>query len=121
MRTVPLIDGQYGWRAGIKQHVVKDKAGKAGRAWLVRTLLAMLSVCALYSKSSGKVFTMLNRGLTRYLCFAKVSLLQCDDQKGEDQEWTQRSQLKGYSVIHMMVAWTRRQNDGRKVDRWGRV
>lgn len=39
-----LIDGQYGWRAGIKQHVVKDKAGKAGRAWLVMILQAMLSV-----------------------------------------------------------------------------
>lgn len=43
MSTVSLIDGQYGWRAGIKQHVVKDKAGKAGRAWLVRILQAMLS------------------------------------------------------------------------------
>ena len=40
---------------------------------------------------------MLSRGLTRYLCFAKVSLLQCDDQKREEQEWTQRSQLKVYS------------------------
>lgn len=62
---------------------------------------------ALYSKSSGKVSTMLNRGLTRYLCFVKVSLLQCDDQKGEDQEWAQRNQLKDCSVIHMMAAWTR--------------
>ena len=69
---------------------------------------------ALYSKSNGKVSTMLNRGLTRYLCFTKVSLLQCDDQKGEDQEWTQRSQLKGCSVIHMMVSWIRRQHDGEK-------
>lgn len=45
MRTVPLIDGQHGLRAGIKQYVAKDKAVKAGRAWLVRTLQAMLSVC----------------------------------------------------------------------------
>lgn len=76
--------GQCEWRAGLKWHMVKDKAEEAAKSPARQDLTSPIEL-AHYFKSNGKPSKILIRGLTRHLCFAfaQISQPQCSDQRGE--------------------------------------